>query len=95
MPRGGRAYVHFRRPTATQARRNSAESLKALSSLKHHRQSHRRPRSVGATRFPLLSMAASLRAIPTRVILEEIQRRVFCVDKEEKRVVLVGETAKD
>ncbi|KAA0151228.1 hypothetical protein FNF27_04168 [Cafeteria roenbergensis] len=35
-------------------------------------------------------MAASLRAIPTRVILEEIQRRVFCVDKEEKRVILVG-----
>ena len=39
----------------------------------------------------LTAMAASLRAIPTRVILEEIQRRVFCLDKDEKRVILVGE----
>lgn len=39
----------------------------------------------------LSAMASALRAIPTRVILEEIQRRVFCIDKEEKRVILVGE----
>jgi hypothetical protein len=36
-------------------------------------------------------MASALRSIPTRVILEEIQRRVFCIDKDEKRVILVGE----